>query len=137
MHGYRFPTPIVPISWGELIDKITILEIKQEKITSKNALENINNELNALRKIVGKGEGVLKTIDNLKTKLHKTNKELWKIEDDIREKDKLQQFDTEFISLARSVYRLNDERAKTKKAINILLSSELMEEKSYKDFQST
>ena len=132
-----FATPITPISWGELIDKITILEIKQVNIKSSTALENINKELGYLNGIVKNNTSVAELIINLKQQLLDVNKRLWKVEDDIRDKELKQEFDTEFIELARRVYRLNDERAKLKKSINQTLNSELVEEKSYKDFQSS
>jgi hypothetical protein len=131
--SYKFPTPNVPVSWGELIDKITILEIKDIKITSPVANQNIKNELKLLSAIASV------TDDQDAVQLHKkelteVNLKLWVVEDSIREKELAGEFDDVFIELARSVYKLNDVRAKTKKAINSLLLSELVEEKSYKDF---
>ena len=131
--SYKFPTPNVPVSWGELIDKITILEIKDIKITSPVANQNIKNELKLLSAIASV------TDDQDAVQLHKkelteVNLKLWVVEDSIREKELAGEFDDVFIELARSVYKLNDVRAKTKKAINSLLLSELVEEKSYKGF---
>jgi len=131
-----FPTPLTPISWGELIDKITILEIKQVNIKSSTALSNINKELGYLNEIIKNNNGVVEPIKDLKLLLLDVNKRLWQVEDDIREKELKQEFDSGFIELARRVFRLNDERAKLKKSINHALNSELVEEKSYKDFQS-
>jgi hypothetical protein len=131
-----FPTPLAPISWGELIDKITILEIKQVKINSLAAVININKELNYLDSIVENNIGVAELIIDLKQLLLDVNKQLWKVEDDIRDKELRKEFDNDFIKLARKVYRLNDERAKLKKLINQTLKSEIVEEKSYKEFQS-
>jgi len=131
-----FPTPLAPISWGELIDKITILEIKQVKINSLAAVININKELNYLDSIVENNIGVAELIIDLKQLLLDVNKQLWKVEDDIRDKELRKEFDNDFIELARKVYRLNDERAKLKKLINQTLKSEIVEEKSYKEFQS-
>lgn len=131
----KFTTPLIPMSWGETIDKITILEIKQEYIKSAMALSNITKELNYLNDIFLQHEGVALAIHNQKQALLDVNKRLWKVEDDIRDKELKQEFDAVFIDLARQVYRLNDERAKIKKSINITLQSELVEEKSYKDFQ--
>jgi len=128
--------PLIPISWGELIDKITILEIKQINITSVSALSNINKELDFLNQILNKNHEIIKLIKLLKQQLLDINKCLWDVEDDIREKDLKQEFDQNFIELARRVYRLNDERAKLKKSINQILNSELVEEKSYKNFQT-
>ena len=126
-------TPLVPISWGELIDKITILEIKIDRLKSKSALENVKNEYILLNRIYS--ENVLKdTTDNLKIDLSVVNLELWEIEDAIREKERAKIFDQEFLQLARSVYRTNDKRAKIKQQINHLLNSELVEEKSYTEY---
>ena len=131
----KFQTPLVPISWGELIDKITILEIKEVKITSINALDNIRKELDFLSDIVINSKGVYDTISLLKNELKEVNLKLWQVEDEIRDKEYSQEFDEKFISLARSVYRLNDDRANLKKKINETLFSELKEEKSYKSFR--
>jgi len=131
----KFQTPLVPISWGELIDKITILEIKEVKITSNNALDNIRKELGFLSDIVSNSKGVYDAISPLKNELKEVNLNLWQVEDEIRDKEYSQEFDEKFISLARSVYRLNDDRANLKKQINETLFSELKEEKSYKNFR--
>ena len=131
----KLATPFVPISWGELIDKITILEIKELKISAINARENIKKELSYLLKISNLNT-MPEEIQSLKTTLRDVNHKLWDVEDRIREKELAGQFDSIFIDLARSVYRLNDERAKTKQSINLMLCSELVEEKSYKDFQA-
>jgi predicted nucleic acid-binding Zn-ribbon protein len=131
----KFQTPLVPISWGELIDKITILEIKEVKITSNNALDNIRKELGFLSDIVSNSKGVYDDISLLKNELKEVNLNLWQVEDEIRDKEYSQEFDEEFIRLARSVYRLNDDRANLKKKINETLFSELKEEKSYKNFR--
>ena len=123
-----------PISPGELVDKITILEIKKEFIVDSNKLKNINYEYNLLMKIykddVSKTDGV----DVLKTKLKNINLSLWKIEDDIRDCERDKIFDNTFVELARSVYFTNDKRSKVKLEINLLLNSSLVEEKSYKDY---
>lgn len=126
------PTPTIPVSWGELLDKITILEIKQDKIVDEIALANVNKELEYLNIVANFGE-MPKAVIELLHDLREVNTRLWKVEDDIREAEALQQFDANFIELARSVYRLNDIRAKTKKAINQLVGSELVEEKLYKN----
>ena len=131
----KFQTPLVPISWGELIDKITILEIKEVKITSNNALDNIRKELGFLSDIVSNNKGVYDAISLLKNELKEVNLNLWQVEDEIRDKEYSQEFDEQFIRLARSVYRLNDDRANLKKKINETLFSELKEEKSYKNFR--
>jgi len=130
-----FPMPLTPISWGELIDKVTILEIKQINIKSLTALANINKELGYLYEIIKGSTGVTELIKEVKQELFNLNKLLWQVEDDIRDKEFKKEFDSTFIELARRVYKLNDERAKLKKSINEILNSELVEEKSYKDFQ--
>jgi len=132
----KFRTPLVPISWGELIDKITILEIKEVKITTNNALDNIRKELFFLSDIASNSKGVYDVISLLKNELKEVNLKLWQVEDEIREKEYSKEFDEEFINLARSVYRLNDDRANLKKNINEALFSELKEEKSYKNFRN-
>ena len=130
----KMKTPYIPISWGELIDKITILEIKELKISAKNAQENIKKELVYLLDIVNSNNLPIE-VQSLKNELKNVNLKLWDVEDSIREKELAREFDEVFIELARSVYRLNDARAKTKQSINLSLSSELIEEKSYKEFQ--
>jgi hypothetical protein len=128
-------TPFIPISWGELLDKISILEIKILKITSMNARQNIAKELKYLTDIANLNNTTVE-IQTLKSELKEVNLKLWDVEDKIREKESVSEFDKVFIELARSVYRLNDVRAKTKQSINLILQSELLEEKSYKDFQT-
>ena len=118
----------VPISVGELIDKITILEIKK-KYMSGEKMKNVNNEFKSLKVILNNEK--LEVDQNLYLKLKKINSSLWKIEDKIRIKESLKEFDKDFIELARSVYKLNDKRFKIKKTINKLTQSELHEEKLY------
>ena len=130
----KLTAPLVPISWGELLDKITILEIKELKISAINAKENVKKELKYLLDIVNLNN-MPDEIKSLKTELKNVNIRLWDVEDSIREKELAGEFDKVFIELARSVYRLNDVRAKIKQSINSILCSELVEEKSYKDFQ--
>ena len=124
-------SPQVPISWGELFDKITILQIKLENITSKNALENVEQELKKLQSILT--QYCLKTMETtqLEGELRQINQQLWDIEDQIRDKERNNSFDDEFIQLARSVYITNDERSRIKRKINDMFGSELVEEKSY------
>ena len=124
-------TPSVPISWGELIDKITILEIKSELLSSASARENAKKELSRLVAIWEPVERENRNAAGLKVALKHTNKTLWQIEDDIREKEAQKCFDDEFIALARAVYKTNDERARIKRQINTLLKSEIVEEKQY------
>ena len=125
---------MVPISVGELIDKIVILEIKSERIKNANQLANIANELGALR-AVRLGDVDRARLDALSAELKRVNAKLWDVEDSIRECDARGDFGDDFIELARAVYRFNDERARLKKAINVESGSRLIEEKSYKSFQ--
>ena len=129
----KLATPFVPISWGELLDKITILEIKELKISAIIAKENIRKELKYLLDIANLSN-MSEEVQSLKTELKNVNLNLWDVEDCIRDKELAGEFDKVFIELARSVYRLNDVRAKIKRSINSILRSELVEEKSYKDF---
>ena len=122
---------LAPISLGELIDKITILEIKKLKMTGTK-LKNVTKELELLRLIL-KDRNLEITLD-LVNNLKKVNNNLWEIEDRIRLKEINQEFDMEFIQLARSVYKENDKRASTKKEINMKYNSELIEEKSYNKY---
>jgi tetratricopeptide (TPR) repeat protein len=132
-YAQKASTPRVPTSWGELIDKITILEIKSAEIVNKIARANVVKELSLLQELAG-AHGACEQFSDLKSKLKAVNAALWKIEDAIREKDRKNEFDEEFIELARSVYRRNDERAAIKRTINTVLASEIIEEKSYEDY---
>ena len=124
----------VPISPGELVDKITILEIKKEFIKNDNKLKNINHEYDLLMQIYMTQIYETNGISELKNKLKEINLELWKIEDDIRDCEREKSFSDTFIELARSVYFTNDRRSNVKLEINLLLNSNLVEEKSYKDY---
>ena len=124
---------LAPVSLGELIDKITILEIKQIHMTGIK-LKNVDKELKLLRKIL-QDENLEIDID-LINNLKEVNNNLWEIEDNIRIKESNQKFDKEFIQLARSVYKENDKRASIKKEINQKYNSELVEEKSYNNYKS-
>lgn len=119
-----------PISCGELIDKITILEIKADHIKNSEKLHNIHNELDALMHVYNQLPHSPQ-VEILKLTLKKINLLLWDIEDEIRQKEHQQCFDDTFIELARQVYITNDKRAEIKRTINLLLGSHLMEEKSY------
>lgn len=125
----------VDISTGEVLDKISILEIKLLNIKDEEKVKNIYNELYALNPYF---QDLLDEygldIKNLYTRISSINKKLWDIEDAIREKEAAKEFDEEFVELARSVYITNDQRAAVKKEINLLTKSELIEEKSYKDY---
>jgi len=128
--------PKIEVSWGELFDKITILEIKSERIKSAKALSYINKELKLLNKYIENHKllELTQELIELNLSLKRTNNCLWDIEDSIRKKEKEKKFDKDFISLARSVYIENDKRSQIKRKINLLLKSELMEEKSYENF---
>ena len=121
----------VTLSVGELIDKITILQIKNKFIKNNDQLKNINNELSILEPLLKKNKLNTPEINQLLSELYKVNMELWEIEDQIREKERKSDFKDEFITLARSVYITNDKRAKIKKNINLISGSQLIEEKSY------
>ena len=122
---------LAEISVGELIDKITILEIKKEKILSKEKLVDINKELKSLNETMKKYIPDQKEILSYKNDLKNINAKLWEIEDGKRSAEKNKKFDEEFIELARNVYKFNDERAKIKLAINNALGSNIKEVKSY------
>ena len=121
----------VVLSVGELIDKITILQLKMKFIKNKEQLNNIRNELGILKPLLKENNLETPKINELFAELYEINLELWKIEDKIREKERQSDFSDEFISLARSVYFTNDKRAGIKKKINLISGSELIEEKSY------
>ena len=124
-----------PMSIGELLDKITILEIKAVKISDEAKLKNIDYELDLLSETWADTKLNNGKIDELKAALKTVNQKLWHIEDQIRILEKHQQFDDEFIELARSVYFVNDDRANIKKEINTITGSALVEEKSYESYQ--
>lgn len=125
---------LAPISVGELIDKITILKIKQKKAKDSQKLENIENELNELEATWNKEKAPDLDISDLYNQLTQVNEKLWDIEDEIRAKEANLKFDDEFIQLARSVYIQNDLRAELKKQINLRSGSTLVEEKLYQDY---
>ena len=122
---------LAEISAGELIDKITILEIKKEKISNKEKLVEVNKELNSLNETLKKSINNESKISSFKNDLKNINLKLWDIEDGKRSAEKNNKFDEKFIELARSVYKFNDERAKIKLAINNALGSNIKEVKSY------
>jgi hypothetical protein len=122
--------PVVPVSWGELLDKITILEIKRERIGDAAARSNVARELDLLLDIAG-SVGDTPVVAALRRRLRIVNERLWEIEEDIRMKERAGDFGDAFVRLARSVYLSNDERAAIKREINLLLESALVEEKSY------
>ena len=127
-------TPYIPISWGELFDKKTILEIKLKNLETKSALKNVKIEHAYLSKIYNENFSKNKNAQKLFSDLKKVNQKLWDIEDLIRDKERKKTFDKDFIKLARSVYFTNDDRARIKRIINDTLGSEIIEEKSYSDY---
>lgn len=122
------------VSIGEFIDKITILQIKKERIADAKKLHNVMNELETLLATHRANLPPSAHLDELTARLLEVNKKLWDIEDAIRDKELHKQFDAQFIELARSVYIVNDERFRIKREINELLGSRLVEEKSYKKY---
>jgi hypothetical protein len=123
-----------PVSCGELIDKLTILEIKAERIADPGKLANVRDELRLLTELWEADPASATDIGTERAELKRINEALWEIEDEIRVKERQQSFDARFIELARSVYRTNDKRAAVKRAINLKLGSRLVEEKSYEDY---
>lgn len=125
-----------PVSLGELVDKITILEIKIANISDQDKINNISNELRILESRLNSSldEVGLKKLDTLKIELSEINNSLWSIEDDIRDCEKNKEFGEDFIRLARAVYVTNDRRAEVKREVNLIFGSELMEEKSYQKY---
>ena len=126
----------VEVSNGELLDKLTILELKLSNITDKQKLINVNKEHSELNPLALRlFEEYGNDLKRLYLELTAINTELWKIEDDIRECERNKDFGDQFISLARSVYFTNDKRSDVKKAINLLTNSGFIEEKSYEDYK--
>lgn len=124
----------VEVSVGELLDKITILEIKAERVSDPDKLTNINTELESLRRTWALSPLSAQDIADQMTHLKAINEELWDIEDGIREFEAKRSFGDEFVRLARSVYHSNDRRAAIKRELNVKLGSRLVEEKSYSDY---
>ena len=122
---------LAEISAGELLDKITILEIKREKITDSKKLKDINKELSSLTKTSDENIPDKKKIEDLVSNLKKINLKLWDIEENKRKAEKEKKFDKTFIQLSRDVYKSNDERAKIKLKINEILGSNIKEVKSH------
>jgi hypothetical protein len=127
--------PMIPVSWGELIDKITILELKRKKIGSQLARDNIERELTLLLKLYQDGMDETVCIKDLKRDLEGVNDALWNAEDSLREKEAKNIFDAEFVELARSVYKLNDKRFEIKQRLNAETASELIEERSIRNIR--
>ena len=124
----------VDISIGEFFDKITILEIKKERINNADKLVNINKELDGLNELLNQLSFSREDVAGEVSELKKINETLWVIEDDIREKESQKAFDERFIELARAVYVTNDKRSEIKRDINLKLGSDFVEEKSYEEY---
>ena len=127
---------LVPISPGELLDKITILRIKAARIIDVAKIGNVRLELALLEKTWHESGFAAAPLSGEERALHDVNERLWDVEDRLREKEALQTFDRDFIELARSVYVYNDERAAIKKRVNLALGSRIVEEKSYKAYRA-
>ena len=125
------PAPLVPVSWGELIDKITILEIKRARLGGEAVLANVGRELEALSAVAAPVLAGDEPARHLMARLKVLNEVLWDIENGIRAKEAANRFDAEFVELARAIYKRNDERAALKRQLNLQLGSELIEEKNY------
>tara|TARA_B100000427_G_scaffold118195_1_gene98437 strand:+ start:16029 stop:16430 length:402 start_codon:yes stop_codon:yes gene_type:complete len=130
----KLNTISIPISPGELLDKLTILEIKLERIKDKEKLTNVSYEYDSLKTIVQRDISQSSKLKTLYQELKLINEKLWDIEDDIRDCERDQDFSDTFVQLARSVYITNDKRASLKKDINTYLGSNLVEEKSYQAY---
>jgi hypothetical protein len=126
---------LVPLSPGELLDKITILRIKAARITDPAKVANVRLELGLLEKTWRDSGCADVNLASDERALHEVNERLWDIEDRIRDKEAVQTFDRDFIELARAVYVYNDERATIKKRVNVQLGSRIVEEKSYRPYR--
>ncbi len=126
----------VPVSPGELLDKITILRIKSRRMTDAKKLANVRLELDALESLWSSSAYARVDVERDVNALLAVNERLWSIEDDIRDKERAQDFGADFIRLARAVYIENDERAAIKRRLNLKLGSALIEEKSYREYRS-
>lgn len=124
----------VPVSFGEVLDKITILEIKSERIADAQKVKNVRLELNELSQVWDEAVPDQSAISDSRQQLKAVNEQLWEIEDDIRDQEAAQDFGPRFIELARAVYVTNDKRAALKKQVNLALGSRFVEEKSYQDY---
>ena len=124
----------VPVSPGEVLDKITILEIKSERMGDPEKVANVRVELKLLQETWAANIEDDDVIRDLHAQLKEINEALWEIEDDIRDKERAKEFDERFIELARSVYFTNDRRSEVKKKLNIHLGSQIIEENSYQDY---
>ena len=126
---------LAPVSFGELLDKIAILQIKSERMSDPAKVANVRKELDALSATWLEHPAAQHQIPELRADLKAVNERLWQIEDEIRDCERKQEFGEEFVRLARAVYFENDERARIKKAINLALGSAYVEEKSYQEYR--
>jgi hypothetical protein len=126
---------LIPISPGELLDKITILQIKSERISDATKVANVRTELGMLEQVWSDTVEDDEQIRALSGELKSINEALWEIEDDIRDEERNKRFGDRFIELARAVYVTNDDRANAKKKVNLHLNSSIVEEKSYQDYK--
>lgn len=124
----------VPVSPGEVLDKITILEIKSERMSDPQKVANVRVELALLKETWSKAVTEDDVVRRLHDALEEINEKLWEIEDDIRDKERVKEFDERFVELARAVYFTNDRRSQVKKELNLHLGSQIIEEKSYQDY---
>lgn len=127
--------PDIPVSWGEVIDKITILEIKAQRLTDPQAKANVDKELGLLSERRDRIDSPPAELSDLTAALREVNEALWEIEDDIRDCERQKDFGDAFIALARAVYKTNDRRAALKKEINVAMKSDLVEEKGYTPYE--
>jgi len=125
---------LAPISWGDLLDKITILEIKAFKLTNARQLANVRSELEALILVRDQHSPDMSASAPLIAELKAANEALWQMEDEIRDCERLQEFGPRFLGIARAIYRTNDRRAALKRRLNESFGSTLVEEKSYQDY---
>lgn len=126
---------LAPISTGELIDKITILRIKLEKLTDAGKLDNVRHELDQLTQVRTRSKLDTDNLRSCEEQLFEVNRELWQVEDELREREHARNFGAGFVDLARSVYKLNDQRSALKKKINEMTGSSIVEEKSYASYR--
>ena len=126
---------LVPVSFGELLDKIAILEIKRDRMSDPVKVANVRRELETLEATWRQAPASRQDVAELRAGLRRVNEELWDIEDAIRIREQRREFDAEFIRLARAVYFTNDERARLKRELNTRLGSAYVEEKQYVDYR--
>jgi len=132
----RWPeTPTLPVAWGEVFDKLTILRIKYAKFTDPVKRANVSHECKAIETVIGDPRRFPQELTGLIEELKEINAKLWLIEDAKRDCERQQKFDAQFIELARNVYIWNDRRAEVKRQINQLLGSAIVEEKQYQSYQ--